>query len=98
VNLVVQVYSVLHSLQNRPFRVVGCRQGKLVVKTDTQTLQQTIRDVTGKTQPLEEFVRRLKATQPLDRFSFAHLARCAAAIFRLDAALIVPSSVGPVLL
>lgn len=51
----------LNGTQNGLYRIAGGRQGKLLVKTDSRTQEQITQDITGKTQPLEEFVRNLKA-------------------------------------
>jgi hypothetical protein len=51
----------LTDINNGLYRVVGSRQGKLLVKTDPHTQQQITQDVIGQTQPLKEFVKSLKS-------------------------------------
>jgi len=44
------------------FVTVGGRQGKYVIKTDPRTKQQSIEDLTGKSQSLNDFLIQLRAT------------------------------------
>ena len=50
----------LKGSRNGLYRVVGNRQGKILVKTDPQTQEQITQELSGKTQPLDEFVKNLE--------------------------------------
>ncbi|TAJ91099.1 hypothetical protein EPO44_14740 [bacterium] len=57
-----EIIIFLSKQEDSSLATVGGKQGKFLLKTDPQNKKEVIEDVTGKSQDLSDFVRRVRTT------------------------------------